>query len=89
MGDTLFKCPVRDLADAYSRHGDGNVYVYSFEYRHSGNPWPSWMGSLHGYEIEMMFGLPYNPNSTFTYSEADYNVSTKAMKYISTFANYG
>lgn len=89
MGDIYFKCPVRELADAYKKHTEGHVYVYSFEYRQSGNPWPSWMGALHGYEIELMFGQPYNDNYQFPTDDLDYNVSTKAMKYISEFANNG
>ena len=89
VGDTFFKCPVKYLAEAYAEHSDKHVYVYSYEYRQSGNPWPSWMGVLHGYEIEMMFGQPYNKQYQFPSNGLDYNVSTMVMQYISEFANSG
>ncbi|XP_052792727.1 cholinesterase 1-like isoform X2 [Mya arenaria] len=89
LGDIFFKCPVKALADGYVAHNKGNVYTYSFEYRHSANPWPAWMGTLHGYEIELMFGQPFGYGGPFTYNETDRSVSRQAMKYISEFANSG
>ena len=89
VGDTYFKCPVRDLCVSHSMQipKKGQTYMYSFDYRSSTNPWPSWMGSLHGYEIESMFGLPYNP--ALNYSDSDKDMSERVMKYITNFAKTG
>lgn len=89
LGDTYFKCPVRDLCVSHSMQipKKGQTYMYSFDYRSSTNPWPSWMGSLHGYEIESMFGLPFNP--ALNYSDSDKDMSERVMKYITNFAKTG
>jgi len=89
VGDLYFKCPVRELANVYESHGKGNVYTYAFNYRHSANPWPAWMGALHGYEIELMFGQPHNHESRFKYNDTDRAVSDSWMTYLAEFANYG
>lgn len=80
---------MKEQADLYSRLKDRNVYLYSFEYRQSGNPWPAWMGALHGYEIDLMFGQPYNDDYQFPNNELDYNVSTQIMQYLAAFATKG
>lgn len=87
LGDSLFKCSVRDLALYHAMLAQGRTYLYSFEYRHSANPWPDWMGVLHGYEIELVFGLPFNLD--LNYSALDRDVSAKIMKYFTTFAKTG
>lgn len=87
LGDSYFKCSVRDFALHYARLAQGRTYVYSFDYRHSATPWPSWMGVLHAYEIEIVFGLPFNKN--LNYSDLDREVSTKVMNYFTTFAKRG
>ena len=51
------------------------------------NPWPSWMGSLHGYEIESVFGLPFN--RALNYSDTDRNISEYVMNYMTNFAKTG
>ncbi|XP_060569602.1 cholinesterase 1-like isoform X2 [Ruditapes philippinarum] len=87
VGDITFKCDVRSFASHHASQSHGRTYMYSFEYRHSANPWPSWMGSLHGYEIEPVFGQPFNP--MLKYSDLDREVSAKVMDYFTTFANTG
>lgn len=61
-GDSLFKCSVVDFARDYTAVG-GSVYMFSFEENFSSDPWPDWMGIPHGYEIEVVFGLPLDPGS--------------------------
>lgn len=87
LGDILFKCSVREMAIYYAGLSDVRTYVYSFDYKHSANPWPSWMGALHGYEIEMVFGLPFNLQRN--YSNTDKEVSRRVMDYFAEFANTG
>ena len=84
-GDLQFKCPVKTLADAYSRAGIP-VYIYSFEHRTKYNPWPTWMGVLHGYEIEFVFGYPLL-NANYTVDEK--LLSHKMMTAWTNFANTG
>ncbi|KHJ40277.1 Carboxylesterase [Trichuris suis] len=67
VGDYYFTCGVIDLANRLSSN-NSRVYVFYFNYRSKWNPWPEWMGAMHGYEMEFVFGLPwrkvYKANST-------------------------
>lgn len=87
LGDKLFKCPLREFASYYADVPNLRTYVYSFDYRHSANPWPSWMGAMHGYEIELVFGLPFNLQ--LNYSETDRKVSRLVMDLFAEFAHKG
>ncbi|GFN92334.1 carboxylic ester hydrolase [Plakobranchus ocellatus] len=85
-GDSLFKCSVVDFARQYTEVG-GQVYVYSFEENFSSDPWPDWMGVPHGYEIEVVFGLPLAPGSSNTQAEKD--LTKKVMQVWTHFAKTG
>ena len=89
VGDIYFKCPVTSFAQAFSSlsPSKGSVYVYSFEFRTSTNPWPRWMGVMHAYEIESVMGLPFNP--ALNYTEADRNMSKEVMSLWTNFAKTG
>lgn len=41
------------------QHG-GETFVYLFDHHSSINPWPEWMGIIHGYETEFILGMPQN-----------------------------
>lgn len=86
LGDADFVCPVVDFARDYRKHGN-TVYQYQFVHRTSGNPWPQWMGVMHGYEIDHLFGMPYN--TSFNYTEEEQLLSTKMMTYWANFAKTG
>ena len=86
FGDLVFKCPVVDFALAYSR-SRLPVYVYQFNHRTSANPWPEWMGIMHGYEIDHVFGLPLN--DSLRYSREERELSEKMLIYWSNFAKTG
>lgn len=45
------------------------------------------MDVLHGYEIELVFGLPFNPQ--LNYSALDRTVSAKVMDFFTAFAETG
>lgn len=86
MGDTAFKCPVVDVALWYAKDRRVSVYVYEFNHRTSGNPWPNWMGVMHGYEIDHVFGLPV---SNKNYTSAEKALSQKMIGYWTNFAKTG
>ncbi|ESP00050.1 hypothetical protein LOTGIDRAFT_113227 [Lottia gigantea] len=85
MGDQTFKCPVMQYAHIAAQ--SSKVYLYSFEERMSNLPWPEWMGVPHGYEVEVVFGLPLNESLGYTSAEVDF--SKRVMTYWSNFAKTG
>lgn len=85
-GDKSFKCPVVNFAGLLTRTGN-RVFTYSFEHRVSTNPWPAWSGVAHGYEIELIFGLPLSPSSVYT--EEEKSLSLRMMKLWTNFAKTG
>ncbi|XP_074661376.1 cholinesterase-like [Tubulanus polymorphus] len=86
VGDFNFICPVHSLLDSYALDNQ-DAYMYRFFHRSSKNPWPTWMGVMHGYEIEFIFGLPLNTN--LGYKEADINIANRMMKFWANFARTG
>ena len=85
VGDGHFTCFVNQFAHAYASAGE-TVYYYHFTERYRSNPWPEWMGVLHGDEILFAFGEPLKPGLNFTQKEKD--LSKKVMQYWSNFAKY-
>ncbi|KAG7484102.1 hypothetical protein MATL_G00045570 [Megalops atlanticus] len=65
----------------------GGVYVYLFDHRASNLPWPEWMGVIHGYEIEFVFGLPLEKSLNYTAQEEA--LSRRIMRYWANFARTG
>lgn len=65
----------------------GGVYVYLFDHRASNIVWPEWMGVIHGYEIEFVFGLPLEKRLNYTQEEE--KLSRRMMKYWANFARTG
>lgn len=86
VGDYHFTCPVLDWAEAYAERGS-DVYEYFFTQRSQENPWPHWMGVMHGDEIGFVFGAPLN--QYFEYPEEEKNLSRRMMKYWANFARNG
>ena len=88
VGDTAVVCPLLSLADQRSEvGGGGEVYFYHFVQRSSQNPWPEWMGVMHGYEIEFVFGLPLDERLNYTAHEVE--LSRSMMKLWANFARTG
>ncbi|XP_029965176.1 acetylcholinesterase-like [Salarias fasciatus] len=86
VADHMFKCPVVDFAHRYSQNG-GKTFLYLFDHRSSVNPWPAWMGVMHGDEIEFVFGLPLNASLGYTKNEV--NMTRRFMKHWANFARTG
>ncbi|XP_064645323.1 acetylcholinesterase-like [Lineus longissimus] len=85
-GDHNFICPTNDFAAIYT-HGAQDVFMYRFLHRSTVNPWPAWMGVMHGYEIEFIFGKPLNKSLKYTKEERI--LSRRMMKMWSNFAKTG
>lgn len=94
VGDFFFTCALLDFADMLADNIYGPVYMYYFTQRSSSNPWPEWMGVMHGYEIEYVFGQPfrqatladkYDPAKLATEQKFSDNI----MKYWTDFAVNG
>lgn len=86
VGDFQFTCNVNLFAHAYAEAGE-NVFSYYFTERYKSNPWPEWMGVLHGDEIWFAFGEALKPGLNFSQAEKD--LSRKVMKYWTNFAKSG
>lgn len=87
LGDLHFTCSVNEFALAHSEHG-ADTYYYVFSHRASQQTWPQWMGVLHGYEINFIFGEPYN-RVQFKYTHEEQELSSRFMRYWANFARTG
>ncbi|XP_023240592.1 acetylcholinesterase-like [Centruroides sculpturatus] len=86
VGDLYFTCPVNELMNGFANANLSNLYMYLFTHRSSKNPWPKWMGVMHGDEIPYVFGQPFL-NENYTDEEKD--LSLAMIKYWSNFAKTG
>nr|XP_057936654.1 acetylcholinesterase-like isoform X1 [Doryrhamphus excisus] len=86
VGDQLFVCPVLEFAQRYSQYG-GKTLLYFFDHRSSINPWPEWMGAMHGFEIEFIFGMPLDTKLGYTRTEV--NMTKRFLKHWANFARTG
>ncbi|XP_076145238.1 acetylcholinesterase [Alosa pseudoharengus] len=68
-------------------NSQGAVYLYLFDHRASNLAWPEWMGVIHGYEIEFVFGLPLEKRLNYTLEED--KLSRRMMRYWANFARTG
>lgn len=91
VGDLFFTCNVKEYADNLLKYICGDVYTYYFTKRSSANPWPKWMGVMHGYEIEYEFGLPFHAPSLYDTSQLskEKEVSKHVMDLIKSFIETG
>ncbi|CEF63281.1 Acetylcholinesterase [Strongyloides ratti] len=87
LGDFQFTCNVNEFALAHAIHG-GQTYYYMFSHRASEQTWPEWMGVLHGYEINFIFGEPYNTDK-YSYTKEEQELASRFMRYWANFARTG
>lgn len=72
---------------ANSQAPQGGAFLYLFDHRASNLAWPEWMGVIHGYEIEFVFGLPLEKRLNYTQEEE--KLSRRMMRYWANFARTG
>ena len=87
VGDFVFSCPTVKLANKYSNANPQKTFFYKFDKRAKTNPWPEWMGVMHGYEIEYVFGMPWLHANL--YDDEDRLISRRMMNYWANFAKTG
>ncbi|XP_057711661.1 acetylcholinesterase isoform X2 [Corythoichthys intestinalis] len=91
VGDHNVICPLAFFARAFAQHNalksNAGVFLYLFDHRASNLPWPEWMGVIHGYEIEFVFGLPLDKK--FNYTQDEEKLSRRTMRYWANFARSG
>ena len=94
VGDLNFVCPTVGFLDKILKQGaaqnknyKGNMFLYNFVQRSSQNPWPEWMGVMHGYEIEFVFGLPLD--NKLGYKNSEKQLSLAMMERWGNFAKFG
>ena len=85
-GDIAFKCDILEFANFYLTTNP-DVYLYNFNHISSANPWPAWMGVMHGYEIDHVFGAPQN--ASLGYSPQERQLSSQMITYWTNFAKTG
>ena len=65
-----------------------SMYICVFHHqRYNSNPWPRWMGTMHGDDIMFMFGEALKPGQN--YSQDDRELSRMMMSYWTNFAKTG
>jgi len=84
--DSQFLCPLNQFARRYAAVGLP-VHAYYFTERYPSNPWPDWMGVLHGDEIFFVFGEPFKHRDNFT--DSDRELSRQMITYWTNFAKTG
>ncbi|XP_038671506.1 cholinesterase-like isoform X1 [Scyliorhinus canicula] len=85
-GDCNFVCPLLDFTAKFAGRGN-TAYAYLFDQHASNAAWPPWMGVMHGYEIEFVFGIPLKEGSN--YNMAEKTLSRNMMHYWANFAKTG
>ncbi|KAI6182087.1 Carboxylic ester hydrolase [Aphelenchoides bicaudatus] len=88
VGDFFFSCALIEFADVIADHTFGSTFMYYFTKRSTANPWPKWMGAMHGYEIEYIFGMPYRLPQLYNPDQLDVEraFSSKIMQFWGDFS---
>ncbi|KAM5164140.1 cholinesterase [Mantella aurantiaca] len=86
VGDYNFICPLLEFTNRNYELGN-KAYLYLFGHRSSKMAWASWMGVVHAYEIEFVFGIPTYRRLNYTKEEEI--LSRNMMRYWANFAKTG
>jgi hypothetical protein len=86
-GDYVFNCPTIKFANEYAQVHHGRSFFYKFNRRSRAVQWPEWFGVSHGFEIDFVFGTPWQAHDA--YDPEDRLVSRKVMNVWANFAKHG
>ena len=81
VGDFHIVCPNIEFSQIVNTGPAANVYNYVLDYRISNIGWPEWAGVMHGYEIELAFGLPLGAREGKIYANEDRRYAAFLMRY--------
>uniref|UniRef100_A0A0K0E629 Acetylcholinesterase n=1 Tax=Strongyloides stercoralis TaxID=6248 RepID=A0A0K0E629_STRER len=65
ISDVAFYCDYIKFGKLLNERIYGKTYFYNIAKRISNNPWPKWMGPVHGYDLLYFFGHPYKEPSAY------------------------
>ncbi|KAL3311350.1 hypothetical protein Ciccas_010066 [Cichlidogyrus casuarinus] len=89
--DKTFKCATIDFAKKVAAKGN-SVYFYNFNYRTKSLQMPKWLGTMHGYEIEYMLGMPFHQgfrDKFYDFTDIERKISSMMMTYWGNFVRTG
>ena len=84
--DCYFICHLNEFALTYAA-ANCPVYSYYLTERYAANPWPEWMGVLHGDDVIFIFGDNLRPGQNA--SDEERQLTKDIMKYWANFAKTG
>nr|CDS26104.1 acetylcholinesterase [Hymenolepis microstoma] len=102
--DKGFKCPLIEFAQALVNSNRGShdrlslrsatprTYFYEFVHRTESLPWPKWMKTMHGQEIEYIFGALFSPlfmSKFYGFTKPEMDLADRMMTYWTNFARTG
>lgn len=89
IGDKHIVCPGIEMLQTFAAKPQLKVYAYLLDSIISSNPWPEWMGVMHGYEIEYVFGIPLWEIGDTTFPQEEKVLSERMLRYWTNFAKTG
>uniref|UniRef100_A0A0N4ZKX9 Acetylcholinesterase n=1 Tax=Parastrongyloides trichosuri TaxID=131310 RepID=A0A0N4ZKX9_PARTI len=87
FGDFMFNCDTAQFAEISDINCTKKSYYFEFQKRSTINPWPQWMGVMHGYELEYVFGMPFRYPQNYSNDVLEYEqkYATRVMGYYGAF----
>lgn len=91
-GDMDFVCSTKLFASLVANFTSSSVWFYEFMHRSKYSTFPSWTGTMHGYEIEYAFGMPLSAEfrrKYYSFTDYEMKLSKRVMTYFANFARTG
>ncbi|VDD84601.1 unnamed protein product [Mesocestoides corti] len=91
-GEMDFVCGTQLFAKLLAAIAGAKVQYYNFMHKTVGSQFPAWVGAMHGYEIEYVFGMPFSSEfqkNFYRFTAEEKELSAKMMRYWANFARSG